>query len=86
LTIWLKPCEPRTLIAGVERGLAKRAEFLRRQDLVGLMEQTVFRAPHGNGDDDRHRTWRPRPKQILHAGDLAVDRKRPHGVLGQTTP
>src|SRR5512136_2128604 len=37
----LKPCEPRTLIAGVERGLTKRAEFLRRQSLVGLMEQTV---------------------------------------------
>src|SRR5512136_215514 len=37
----LKPCEPRALVAGVERGLTKRAEFLRRQNLVGLMEQTV---------------------------------------------
>ena len=37
----LKPCEPRALIAGVERGLTKRGEFMRRQSLVGLMEQTV---------------------------------------------
>lgn len=37
----LKPAQPRTIIEVVERGLAKRQEFLRRQNLVGLMAQTV---------------------------------------------
>ncbi len=37
----LKPAQPKTIIEVVERGLAKRQEFLRRQNLVDLMEQTV---------------------------------------------
>jgi DNA-binding response OmpR family regulator len=37
----LKPAQPRTIIEVVERGLAKRQEHIRRQNLVGLMEQTV---------------------------------------------
>lgn len=37
----LKPAQPRMIIEVVERGLAKRQEHLRRQNLVGLMEQTV---------------------------------------------
>ena len=37
----LKPAQPQAIIEVVERGLAKRQEFLRRQNLVGLMEQTV---------------------------------------------
>jgi len=37
----LKPAQPKTIIEVVERGLAKRQEFLRRQSLVDLMEQTV---------------------------------------------
>jgi len=71
----LKPCEPRTLIAGVERGLAKRAEFLRRQDLVGLMEQTVSALRTGTAMTTTPNLTPP-AEQILHAGDLAVDRKR----------
>ena len=71
----LKPCEPRTLIAGVERGLAKRAEFLRRQDLVGLMEQTVSALRTGTTMATAS-NLAPPAEQVLHAGDLAVDRKR----------
>jgi DNA-binding response OmpR family regulator len=71
----LKPCEPRTLIAGVERGLAKRAEFLRRQDLVGLMEQTVSALRNGTTMATTS-NLAPTTEQVLHAGDLAVDRKR----------
>lgn len=37
----LKPAQPRMIIEVVERGLAKRQENLRRQNLVGLMAQTV---------------------------------------------
>jgi DNA-binding response OmpR family regulator len=71
----LKPCEPRALIAGVERGLAKRAEFLRRQDLVGLMEQTVSALRTGTTMTTAS-NLAPTVEQVLHAGDLAVDRKR----------
>jgi DNA-binding response OmpR family regulator len=37
----LKPAQPRTIIEVVERGLAKRQDHLRKQNLVGLMAQTV---------------------------------------------
>jgi DNA-binding response OmpR family regulator len=37
----LKPAQPKAIIEVVERGLTKRQEYLRRQNLVGLMEQTV---------------------------------------------
>jgi DNA-binding response OmpR family regulator len=37
----LKPAQPRAIVEVVERGLVKRQEYLRRQNLVGLMEQTV---------------------------------------------
>jgi len=37
----LKPCDPRAMIASIERGLKKRQEFQRRQGLVSIIEQTV---------------------------------------------
>jgi DNA-binding response OmpR family regulator len=37
----LKPAQPKAIIEVVERGLTKRQEFLRRKNLVDLMEQTV---------------------------------------------
>ncbi len=37
----LKPAQPRMIIEVVERGLAKRQDHLRKQNLVGLMAQTV---------------------------------------------
>ncbi|HTP11957.1 MAG TPA: response regulator transcription factor [Anaerolineae bacterium] len=37
----LKPAQPKAIIEVAERGLAKRQEFLRRKNLVDLMEQTV---------------------------------------------
>ncbi len=77
----LKPCEPRALIAGVERGLAKRAEFLRRQNLVGLMEQTVSALRTGTPPTATP-ALPPTTDEILHAGDLTVDRKRRMAFLG----
>lgn len=37
----LKPAQPKSIVEVVERGLVKRREHVRRQNLVGLMEQTV---------------------------------------------
>jgi len=37
----LKPAQPRAIVEVVERALVKRQEHVRRQNLVGLMEQTV---------------------------------------------
>ena len=78
----LKPCEPRALIAGVERGLAKRAEFLRRQNLVGLMEQTVSALKTDDKPLATSPTAQP-PKEetILHAADITVDIKKRMALL-----
>jgi DNA-binding response OmpR family regulator len=77
----LKPCEPRALIAGVERGLTKRAEFLRRQSLVGLMEQTVSALRTG-ATSTPPPTLPSATDEILRAGDLTIDRKRRMAFLG----
>lgn len=78
----LKPCEPRALIAGVERGLAKRADFLRRQNLVGLMEQTVSALRTGTATATATNLALA-AEQVLRAGDLTVDRKRRMAFRGK---
>ncbi len=74
----LKPAQPKAIIEVVERGLAKRQEYLRRQDLVGLMEKTVeaFRknAPEA--------TFAPTIPGIVHAGDIAIDLQRREVLMG----
>jgi len=67
----LKPAQPKTIIEVVERGLAKRQEYVRRQNLVGLMEQTVeaFR----RGDALATTPVAKAPETLLQAGDLSVD-------------
>lgn len=67
----LKPAQPKTIIEVVERGLAKRQEYVRRQNLVGLMEQTVeaFR----RGDALATAPVAKAPETLLQAGDLSVD-------------
>ncbi len=69
----LKPAQPKAIIEVVERGLAKRQEYLRRQDLVGLMEQTVEAFKHGitpNTPPDKPVEMRP------SAGDIVIDLQR----------
>ena len=79
----LKPCEPRALIAGVERGLAKRAEFLRRQNLVGLMEQTVSALKTDNKPPASTPTAQPAKEDgVLRAADITVDIKKRMALLG----
>jgi DNA-binding response OmpR family regulator len=78
----LKPCEPRALIAGVERGLAKRAEFLRRQNLVGLMEQTVSALKTDDKPLATSPTTQPAKEEtLLHAADITVDIKKRMALL-----
>jgi DNA-binding response OmpR family regulator len=75
----LKPCEPRALIAGIERGLAKRAEYTRRQGLVGLMEQTVSAL---KSDRPAPTVTPPPPSDgILRAGELTIDMKKRLALL-----
>ena len=64
----LKPAQPKTIIEVVERGLAKRQEYARRQNLVGLMEQTVeaFKRSEGGSVPKM-------PESVLSAGGITVD-------------
>jgi DNA-binding response OmpR family regulator len=71
----LKPAQPRAIVETVERGLVKRQEHMRRQNLVGLMEQTVSALRGG----DKPSTERPSltsstgPIQI---GPIRIDLQR----------
>src|SRR5512139_2915367 len=73
----LKPAQPKAIIEVVERGLAKRQEFLQRQNLVDLMEQTVeaFKA----GAPAPAATTPPTPPSssaTSQTGNLSVDFQR----------
>ncbi|HZY42065.1 MAG TPA: response regulator transcription factor [Anaerolineae bacterium] len=72
----LKPAQPRTIIEVVERGLAKRHEYLRRQSLVGLMEQTVEAFKQGASPATPANDTQPPAETIWQAGDLVVDTQR----------
>ncbi len=71
----LKPAQPHAIIEVVERGLAKRQEYLRRQSLVGLMEQTVeaFKQSDAPIANSPGQTTAPVGEPIVQAGDLVVD-------------
>jgi DNA-binding response OmpR family regulator len=72
----LKPAQPRTIIEAVERGLAKRQDFMRRQNLVDLMEQTVEAFKTG-APPPLATAPAPQPgSSILSAGNLIVDLHR----------
>ncbi len=76
----LKPAQPKTIIEVVERGLAKRQEYLRRQSLVGLMEQTVEAFKVGSGPAlpvPLAQASKPTgPESIYSAGNIIVDLQR----------
>jgi DNA-binding response OmpR family regulator len=77
----LKPAQPKTIIEVVERGLAKRQEFLQRQNLVDLMEQTVeaFKA----GAPAPTVTAAPTPPNgtMSQTGNLSVDFQRREAMM-----
>jgi DNA-binding response OmpR family regulator len=73
----LKPAQPKTIIEVVERGLAKRQEFLRRQNLVDLMEQTVEAFKTGNPVPTTPAPLLPSSGSITsQTGNLSVDFQR----------
>jgi DNA-binding response OmpR family regulator len=76
----LKPAQPRTIIEVVERGLARRQEHLRRQSLVGLMEQTVEAFRQGGevaaNSSPANQPTAVTEQSILQVNDLVVDLQR----------
>ena len=77
----LKPAQPKTIIEIVERGLGRRQEYLRRQSLVGLMEQTVEAFKTTSGQPASPSAPRV-DESVYRAGDLAVDLLRREARLG----
>jgi DNA-binding response OmpR family regulator len=79
----LKPAQPKTIIEVVERGLAKRQEFLRRKNLVDLMEQTVeaFKAGAPTTTPPAAAPAAASSNPILNAGNLTVDLHRREAKL-----
>ena len=72
----LKPAQPKTIIEVVERGLAKRHEFVRRQNLVGLMEQTVEAFKAGAPVPAVVTPPASPNSAVLQTGNLSVDLQR----------
>ena len=78
----LKPAQPRVIIEVVERGLAKRQEFVRRQNLVGLMEQTVEAFKGGVELPPTPASPAAPIEMRLQIGDLAIDLDRREARMG----
>ncbi len=82
----LKPAQPKIIIEVVERGLTKRQEFLRRQNLVGLMEQTVEAFKSGNGASlslpAAPASRLANTENLYYAGDIMVDLQRREAWVG----
>ncbi len=74
----LKPAQPRTIVEVVERALVKRQEYLRRQDLVGLMEQTVSALRGGDTLRGPTADLAPpaAPTGVIQVGPIRVDLQR----------
>ena len=71
----LKPAQPRAIVEVVERALVKRQEYLRRQNLVGLMEQTVS-ALKGGEPPVADRAPKTLPTGAAQVGPIRVDLQR----------
>jgi DNA-binding response OmpR family regulator len=72
----LKPAQPKAIIEVVERGLAKRQDFMRRQNLVDLMEQTVEAFKSGAPAPVAPAGPPKSSSPILTAGNLTADLHR----------
>ena len=72
----LKPAQPRTIVEVVERALVKRQDYLRRQDLVGLMEQTVNALKGGDSRPSGDLAPAAAPTGVIQVGPIRVDLQR----------
>jgi DNA-binding response OmpR family regulator len=79
----LKPAQPKAIIEVVERGLAKRQEFLRRKNLVDLMEQTVeaFKVGSPPPQPQPPAAAAPASGPLLNTGNLTADLQRREAKL-----
>jgi DNA-binding response OmpR family regulator len=79
----LKPAQPKAIIEVVERGLTKRQEFLRRKNLVDLMEQTVeaFKANAPAPQTPPTAPGAPDGSPQLSTGNLTADLHRREAKL-----
>ncbi len=77
----LKPAQPKTIIEVVERGLAKRQEFLQRQNLVDLMEQTVEAFKAGAPTPTVTAAPAPPSSTTSQTGNLSVDFQRREAMM-----
>jgi DNA-binding response OmpR family regulator len=77
----LKPAQPKTIIEVVERGLAKRQEFLQRQNLVDLMEQTVEAFKAGAPTPTVMAAPTPSSGTMSQTGNLSVDFQRREAMM-----
>jgi DNA-binding response OmpR family regulator len=79
----LKPAQPKAIIEVVERGLAKRQEFVRRKNLVDLMEQTVeaFKAGAPAPQTPPPMAAAPANVSQLSTGNLTADLHRREAKL-----
>jgi len=70
----IKPCRTEELLASVERGLARRREALRQQELVRLIEDSArqLRAEPQLPAEDRP----PAPARFLESRGLLLDREQ----------
>ncbi|HJW84983.1 MAG TPA: response regulator transcription factor [Anaerolineae bacterium] len=72
----LKPAQPRMIVEAVERGLIKRQEYSRRQNLVGLMEQTVSALKGGQPSPGGGASPAATSTGPIQIGPIRVDLKR----------
>jgi len=77
----LKPAQPRTIVEVVERALVKRQEYIRRQNLVGLMEQTVSALKGGEQTPPVDGASAATPSGNVQVGPIRVDLQRREAMV-----
>lgn len=72
----LKPCSTEELLASVAKGLSRRQEELRRQELVHLIEESARKLKAVPSPEIEKRETTPAPRRFLERRGLLVDRER----------
>jgi DNA-binding response OmpR family regulator len=69
----IKPCRPQQLLASVEKGMNRRREALRQQELAHLIEHSARQL---RGDSPPEETKPPASPPLLEGRGLCLDRER----------
>jgi DNA-binding response OmpR family regulator len=78
----LKPVSVHDVVAAVTSALQKRAQMLRRQHLLDIMDQTL----EALRDSDLPEQPRPRLERFVRAGLVTLDTERRIAVIGGASP